>query len=408
MSLAEVITEDLFAPSVRTSSDLAEDAEQFVSEVTATLDALYDFEVSEQIEIINRLKIALHKRSPFAAEPVDCVIWVPGNGVASNDYNPNSVAPPEMKLLEHSITEDGYTQPIVAWQADGAVGYEVIDGFHRNRVGKECAKVKERVLGYLPITVVNADRHDKADRIAATIRHNRARGKHKVEAMSDIVVELKKRNWTDEKISQNLGMDKDEILRLCQITGLAEVFSDQQFSRAWNAEGQVTESDFIELTDNVEVFEDDIKAVRTVNTSDEGRIFHTYDKWECYEAGLYETTKPGMSKAQCEEAYKTFLSDLPRFEAALDHVVTKWKHSCEHYLTNVAMNRIAWLGQASACQAMGIPAAYRGGFSLMTEAQQTAANEVALKYLNKWLLANGRPEVSMQEAYSYERQSDIY
>lgn len=387
---------------------LAEDAEHYISEVVALMDSVYDFEVPEQVEIINRLKMALHARSPFSKEPVDCVIWVKADSVGANDYNPNSVAPPEMKLLEHSITEDGYTQPIVAWMADGKDGYEVIDGFHRNRVGKECKTVRERVLGYLPVTVVNQSRTDKGDRIASTIRHNRARGKHKVEAMSEIVVELKKRNWSDDKISQNLGMDKDEILRLCQITGLSEVFSDQEFSRAWNAEGEVLESDFVELTDDVSGFDDEAKSVRTANTNDEGRIFHTYEKWECYKAGLYENTKPGMTKAQCEEAYRAFLADLGRFETALSVVISEWKHSCEHYLTNVAMNRIAWLGQASACQALGIPASYRGGFFLLSEAEQTAANEMALKYLNKWLAANGRPEVTMEEAYSYERQSDIY
>lgn len=388
--------------------ELSLDAKQFVSEASAMLDAIYDFETADAVEVINQLKIALHKRSPFAAEPVDCVIWVKGDCVASNDYNPNSVAPPEMKLLEHSISEDGYTQPIVAWRASDAEGYEVIDGFHRNRVGKECKAVRERVLGYLPVTVVNASRHDKGDRIASTIRHNRARGKHKVEAMSDIVIELKKRNWSDDKISQNLGMDKDEILRLCQITGLAEVFSDQQFSRAWNAEGQVTEADYVELTDDPATFEEEVKSVRTVNTSDEGRIFHTYEKWECYAAGLYATTKDGMNKAQCEGAYRAFLSDLPAFEKALAVVVGEWKHSCEHYLTNVSMNRIAWLGQASAAQAIGIPATYRGGFYKLTEAEQLAANEMALKYLNIWLETHGRPSVTMEEAYSYERQSDIY
>lgn len=394
-----------FAPKETT---LSRDAVQLIEEAKAFFDAIYDFDVSEQIEIINQIKLALHARSPFKMEPVDCVVWIKADFVGANDYNPNSVAPPEMKLLEHSIVEDGYTQPIVAWQAEGVQGYEVIDGFHRNRVGKECSTVRQRVLGYLPITVVNQSRHDKADRIAATIRHNRARGKHRVEAMSDIVIELKKRNWSDDKISQNLGMDKDEILRLCQITGLTEVFSDQEFSRAWNAEGQVTEADYVELTDNSAAFDDDVKSVRTVNTSDEGRIFHTYEKWECYKAGLYETTKEGMNKAQCEEAYRAFLSDLPKFEAALSVVVSEWKHSCEHYLTNTSMNRIAWLGQASACQALGIPATYRGGFYKLTEDEQTVANELALVYLNKWLLANGRPEITMEEAYSYERQSDIY
>jgi ParB-like chromosome segregation protein Spo0J len=186
----------------------------------------------EKIKAINEAKIALHEISPFKAEPVDCVLWVPSEQVEANDYNPNSVAPPEMKLLQHSIREDGYTQPIVAFGKDGY--YEVIDGFHRNRVGKECADIKERVRGYLPITVINDDRTDKGDRIAATIRHNRARGKHVVSGMSDIILELSRRNWSDTKIAKELGMEPDEVLRLKQITGLAELFADKEFSLAWD------------------------------------------------------------------------------------------------------------------------------------------------------------------------------
>jgi len=226
--------------------------------------------------------------------------------------------------------------------------------------------------------------------------------------MSDIVVELKRRNWTDEKISKNLGMDQDEILRLCQITGLSELFSDQEFSRSWDVEGEITESDFEELTDDVESYGEEADGFRTVNTSDENRIFHTYDKWECYRAGFYATTMDGMTKAQCEEYYRVFLSDIPRFSRALHGVITEWKHSCEHYLTNSAMNRIAWLGQASACYDMGVPSTFRSGFFLLTEEQQEAANQCALEYLNTWLVANGRDAVTMEEAYSGSRQSDIY
>ena len=138
-----------------------------------------------------------------------------------------------MELLHTSIQEDGYTQPIVVWQHDGI--YEVVDGFHRNRVGKEYEDIKERIHGYLPV-VINNDREDKGDRIASTIRHNRARGKHKVEAMSDIVLDLKKRNWSDEKIARELGMDADEVLRLAQIQGLAEMFADREFSQAWECD----------------------------------------------------------------------------------------------------------------------------------------------------------------------------
>lgn len=202
--------------------------------------------IEERAEAINQIKRMLKEVSPFSAEPVECVQWVKSDLVIANDYNPNSVAPPEMQLLHTSIQEDGYTQPIVVWQHDGI--YEVVDGFHRNRVGKEYADIKERIHGYLPVVVINGDRQDKGDRIASTIRHNRARGKHRVEAMSDIVIELKRRNWSDAKIGRELGMDADEVLRLTQITGLAEMFADKDFSQAWEVDmtdeitdGEITE-----------------------------------------------------------------------------------------------------------------------------------------------------------------------
>lgn len=193
---------------------------------------------SSRIEAINDIKRALHAASPFAAEPVDLVLWVRADTLEANDYNPNAVAPPEMKLLEHSIREDGYTQPIVSYRhEDGS--REVVDGFHRHRVGRECKAVRERVRGYLPVTTINADREGRADRIAATIRHNRARGKHRVDAMSEIVQELSRRNWSDAKIGKELGMDSDEVLRLKQISGLAEMFADREFAEAWEvADGE--------------------------------------------------------------------------------------------------------------------------------------------------------------------------
>lgn len=374
-----------------------------VEHLFSNLDSL---EVSEKIDSINKIKLMLREHSPLKAEPVDCVLWVRANEVGANDYNPNSVAPPEMELLRHSILEDGYTQPIVTWINQGK--YEVVDGFHRNRVGKESLDVAMRICGRLPVTVINTDRQGRSDRIASTIRHNRARGKHRVDGMSDIVIELKRRNWSDEKICRELGMDKDEVLRLCQITGLADLFSDQEFSKSWDVEGEVTDSDFVELTDDTTTYGEEAEEFRTVNTSDEKRIFHTYEKWECFRYGFYATTKEGMNKAECEEQYRVFLADLTRFEDALKHVISEWKNSCEHYLTNAAMNRIAWLGQAAACYAMGIPSTYRSGFFLLSEVEQETANQMALKYLNIWLEQNGREEVAMEEAYSGDRQSDIY
>ena len=217
-------------------------------QIEMLIENLESLDLSDKIEAINELKLKLQKISPFMDEPVDCVQWVKEDLVIANDYNPNTVAPPEMELLHTSIQEDGYTQPIVVYQHDGI--YEVVDGFHRNRVGKEYSDIKERIHGYLPVTIINDDRHDKADRIASTIRHNRARGKHKVEAMSDIVIELKRRNWSDKKIAKELGMDADEVLRLTQITGLAEMFKDKEFSQAWEVD-MINDNDM-----DIENFED--------------------------------------------------------------------------------------------------------------------------------------------------------
>jgi ParB-like chromosome segregation protein Spo0J len=197
-----------------------------------------------RIDALNRAREVLHVVSPFVGEPVDFVRWVKSERVTANDYNPNTVAPPEMELLRLSVTADGFTQPIVSWPVEA--GYEVVDGFHRTRVGKE--QLADRLYGYLPITEINTDREDRGDRIAATIRHNRARGKHRVDAMSDIVVELKRRNWSDAKIGKNLGMDPDEVLRLSQISGLAEMFADREFSEAWEADlaSTIDETDALE------------------------------------------------------------------------------------------------------------------------------------------------------------------
>jgi ParB-like chromosome segregation protein Spo0J len=160
-----------------------------------------------------------------AKHPVSSVRWVPAENVRANDYNPNSVAPPEMKLLKRSIEADGFTQPIVVW--DTGEYFEVVDGFHRHLVGKSLG------LSELPVVVINQERTEKGDRIASTVRHNRARGKHSVDGMSDLVQDLVRRNWSDAKIARELGMDQDEVLRLKQVTGLASLFADKEFSEAW-------------------------------------------------------------------------------------------------------------------------------------------------------------------------------
>ena len=365
------------------------------AQIICLIERLDARDLDSLVTAINDVREALHKRSPFRTEPVDFVKWVKNDRVHQNDYNPNSVAPPEMELLRVSIEADGYTQPIVTMPDTD--GNEVVDGFHRHRVGKEAPDIRARVHGYLPIVAIKEARYDKADRMAATIRHNRARGKHKVDAMSDIVIELKRRNWSDEKIAKNLGMEADEVLRLCQISGLSELFADQEFSKSWDVEH--FEEEFVPLAE-----EDD----EPVQEQTEGRILHTWEKWECYPAGFYDDKPPvGFTKEQCEETYRTMLADTTAFEIALCRVITEWPKSCEHYLTNDRMNRIAWLGQAALCIAHGIPSTFRGGYNLLTEEQQAQADRTALRWLNSWLFLRGRKQLTWEEVQS-KTEANLY
>lgn len=165
--------------------------------------------------------------------PVYDVKRVPLEKVVANDYNPNSVAPPEMALLETSIWEDGYTQPVVVVRDNEADQYIVVDGFHRYRTLRDSARIRERERGMLPVVVLNKDMHD---RMASTIRHNRARGTHNIELMSAIVAELVEMGKGDRWICEHIGMSPDELLRLKQITGVAALFANQDFSANWDAE----------------------------------------------------------------------------------------------------------------------------------------------------------------------------
>ncbi len=164
--------------------------------------------------------------------PVYDVIAVPLDKVVANSYNPNVVAPPEMKLLEISIWEDGYTMPCVCYYMKDTDQYELVDGFHRYMVMKTYRRIYEREGGLLPVTVID---RDLSHRMTSTIRHNRARGMHNVELMSHIVAELTRSGMSDAWIMRNIGMDKDELLRLKQISGLAELFADKDFgmSEEW-------------------------------------------------------------------------------------------------------------------------------------------------------------------------------
>jgi ParB-like chromosome segregation protein Spo0J len=202
-----------------------------VSEITASFESLALLSDDDRMDAINQIRLALHALSPMKEHPVDCVLWIPQEEIHANAYNPNSVAPPEMALLEKSIEEDGYTQPVVVWQ-ESDDKYEIIDGFHRSLVARSVT-VCDRVQGRLPVTITNAARTARADRMASTIRHNRARGEHSTELMQSIVSELVQSGMSDKWIMQHIGMDVDELLRLKQLTGLAALFKNKEFSRSW-------------------------------------------------------------------------------------------------------------------------------------------------------------------------------
>ena len=170
--------------------------------------------------------------------PVYSVVAVPIEKIEPNTYNPNSVAPPEMRLLYESVKQDGYTMPIVCYYDKENDKYIIVDGFHRYRVMLDYPDIYEREGGLLPVSVI-----DKSidHRMASTIRHNRARGSHDVDLMSNIITELHELGRSDAWISRHLGMDRDEILRLKQITGLASLFRDVEFGRAWEPDGDMSE-----------------------------------------------------------------------------------------------------------------------------------------------------------------------
>lgn len=162
--------------------------------------------------------------------PVYQVISVPVEKIQPNTYNPNSVAPPELKLLYDSIKEDGYTMPIVCYYENPTDTYIIVDGFHRYRIMLDYPDIYEREGGRLPVAVIDKP---LSNRMASTIRHNRARGSHDVDLMSNIIRELHELGRSDAWISKHLGMERDEILRLKQITGIAALFGDIQFGSAW-------------------------------------------------------------------------------------------------------------------------------------------------------------------------------
>lgn len=167
--------------------------------------------------------------------PVYNVLSIPVEKIQANAYNPNSVASPEMKLLYESILNDGYTMPIVCYYLPEIDKYEIVDGFHRYTIIKKHKDIFDREEGRLPVVVIDKD---ITNRMASTIRHNRARGSHSIDLMSNIVAELIEMGKSDKWIAKHLGMDADELLRLKQITGLASLFKDKEFSKSWEIENE--------------------------------------------------------------------------------------------------------------------------------------------------------------------------
>jgi len=183
--------------------------------------------------------------------PVYNIVRVPIEKIRANAYNPNAVAPPEMKLLELSILEDGYTMPIVCYHIAAEDIYEIVDGYHRYTVMLQNDEIRRREDGHLPVAVINKD---LSNRMASTIRHNRARGSHSIELMSNIVAELTTAGMSDAWILRNIGMDKDELLRLKQVTGIAALFANEDFSEAWKEESRLPE--LVETLDDEELIAD--------------------------------------------------------------------------------------------------------------------------------------------------------
>lgn len=194
------------------------------------LDQFQDAPFDEKVQVFNAITQQLYD---FLGLNHPCLNTqlVPIDSVRGNDYNPNKVAPPEIRLLDLSIAKDGLTMPVVACKS--GEGYEVVDGFHRRTRCEANKRIRNSLHGYLPISIMNKPIED---RVAATVRHNMARGAHQVELSAKLVVFLRKHNWTNERIGMELGMEADEVLRMKQVTGLREAFQDREFSKSWEVE----------------------------------------------------------------------------------------------------------------------------------------------------------------------------
>lgn len=193
-------------------------------------------EADDKGAVIEALRVHLHELSPQAGMPVDLVRWIPIERVQANDYNPNSVAKNEMRLLHTSISHDGYTQPVVTVYDESLEKYVIVDGFHRYLTCRSNEDIQEMTGGTVPVVVLDKDIND---RMASTVRHNRARGKHAVTGMSNMVFSMLDNGWEDADICAELGMEADELVRLKHVTGFSKLFDDTEYRRSWETRRQI-------------------------------------------------------------------------------------------------------------------------------------------------------------------------
>jgi ParB-like chromosome segregation protein Spo0J len=203
--------------------------------IKADLAALGDDPV-KRAGYLNALKAELHELAPHAAQPVDRVIWVPIEEVSANDYNPNAVAKNEMRLLYVSIKHDGMTQPIVVVRDEEHGRYVIVDGFHRYTTLRLSPDLREGTHGMVPVVVIDKPIND---RMASTVRHNRARGKHSISGMANMVFAMLENGWEDAAICAELGLEADELVRLKHVTGFSKLFNDVEYRRSWETKRQI-------------------------------------------------------------------------------------------------------------------------------------------------------------------------
>tara|TARA_Y100000361_G_C11136598_1_gene332342 strand:+ start:227 stop:898 length:672 start_codon:yes stop_codon:yes gene_type:complete len=200
------------------------------------LEQINKLEGQARFEAIEKARQALAELSPLHEQPVDRIRWVPVEDVEPNDYNPNSVAKIEMGLLYTSILHDGYTQPVVTIWDEEKQKYVIVDGFHRYFTCRNNPDIRARNLGYLPIVVLDKPIND---RMASTVRHNRARGKHSIDGMSNMVFQMSENGWSEAEICGELGMEAEEVLRLKHITGFSKLFENAEYKKAWESKVQL-------------------------------------------------------------------------------------------------------------------------------------------------------------------------